>query len=415
MTNMKRRRSAPPKKLKGLQKLGIILFLLIAIIYATVFLGHRLFFKPPYSAKPTIPIIENTQFKLGAAAKKQPQNTKEYLTILAKQVKLYNQNLEQFWPDNPLKNYELLAQDISNKKASLISTKGQIKSLSKKEFKSYDVSSLPFDGQWAFFDSKDRKGAYVSIMPQNIDNFYYFQKYEHLGTYDQFLSYNHELFHKVTQERWAETSFTDNNREERLEDKATRRQKMLLQQQLKLAISEENHREKHIKNALATYQDYRESSPKDYKEALLYDRLEGTAYYYELLSSLFASYPEQVTTHEEALNALKLLMADDNPAYRMTGLISEGYSTNAFAGILLDLLALEKEQDPNQWKMIIEKQGDTTPLLLLEKEFSNEKLPIPSELPSEKDYEDWVEENRALSPNATTTENIFTMLYHFLY
>lgn len=399
------------KLIKGIVILGVI-------IYGTVFLGHRVFFKLPYSDKPTIKAINKEGYRLNAASHKQPKTMETYIKVLSSQVKNYNKHIEKYWTNNPEKNQYVIAKSLEEKEAYMISPEGKVNKLSKKEFDYYDINAIESDSQWQNFNKNGISGAYITVSPEGLKNYYVFQKYYHLGTYDQFLSYSHELFHSITQSKWVDakgTKLTNKERKERLEDLEARRYRMLIQQQLAEAISDEENRETHIKEALATYKTYREKNKEDYKSTLLYDRLEGTAFYYEMTSALYAGYPEQIKNEKQMYEAVKIILENDPPAYRLTGAVAEGYRIGGYSGIILDLIAIDNKKDPMEWKKQIEKNGELTPLLILEEQYKDQKLPELKKIPSEKDYNKWIEETNKVDPKKSGIQNTFDILYSILY
>lgn len=403
---------------KNIIRIVFILFAVIALFYTIVFVGHKFVFRAPYSNVPTVKAISKNGFTFGAASIKQPTSFEEYVQVVSKQVTHYQKNIDSYWPNNPEKDQYLLVQNLNNKQSVMISPLGDIKKLSKKDFLEYNVGpTLNTDGQWSPFKKGDISGAYIGVIPDNLTNYYGFQRYEHLGTYDQFLSYSHELFHSITQEKWEGSQLEESNanRDERLEDSQARRYRMLLQIQLKEAISNKENREELTLAALKTYKTYQSDSTDDLSVSNLFDRIEGTAYYYELVSSLYAGYPEQITTQEDVYDALSALLSDDNPAYRNNGATSEGYSIGGFAGILLDIKAIKDGKDPDEWKIEIEQNKDVSPISLLEKEYADNSLPDQAAIPSENDYKNWIREYEAISPSSSKPTIIFNILYGILF
>ena len=396
--------------------LGVVV--LITLIYGVVYLGHKVFFKIPFSDKPTIAALNQDGFSLDAASHEQPQTMEAYVEVLSRQVKNYNKHLDAYWPNNPQKNQYVIAKSLNEQEAYLIAPDGVIKRMSKPEFDSYNVSSFNMDGQWCPFNINDIEGAYIPVSPEGLKNYYVFQKYYHLGTYDQFLSYSHELFHSITQERWAGPTgiaYGNADRDERFNDSSARRTRMLLQQQLTAAICDGSNREKYIKEAVSTYKAYRKNNKTDYDAALPFDRIEGTAYYYELVSALYAGYPDQIKNQNDMYKALKVILADDRPAYRTIGVVSEGYKVGGFASILLDLLAIENNEDPMEWKKDIEKDYYLTPMLILEKKYENQLLPEPKSIPTQTEYDRWIAGKYEIAPEASLTSRIFTILYGIIF
>ncbi len=413
---MKKKRSWKKRIINTL----ITIVSLIALVYLIVFVGHNLLFKLPYSDKPTVKPIAKDGMIFGAASITQPKNFDEYIEVLSEQIKHYNEHLDDYWPDSSLENQYVIAQNNKDKTAVLISPKGEVKPLSQSEFKSYNIPTpLNLEGQWSDFSANNLSGAYLSIFVDNLTNYYTFQHYEHLGTYDQFLAYSHELFHSVTQEKWHfdDNNLTHSSRDERMEDIEARRIRMLLQQQLSQAFCAETKEETdaHILAALRTYQTYQEKCPEDFEKSVLFDRLEGTAFYYELVSSLYAGYPDQIKTKNDLYKGLRIILANDNPAYRTTGLTSEGYKIGGYAGLILDTIMIEDGEDPNSWKKEIEMDSKLTPLALLEKRYSDKKLPEQTPIPSEEDYNNWLAEYDKISPKPSRTAVRFDIAYSLLF
>ncbi|WP_159721958.1 hypothetical protein [Enterococcus sp. CSURQ0835] len=401
--------------MKRLKKIFLFSVALVALIYALVFIGHRIVFPMPVAHQATIPKIENKNFSLGAASHKQPQTTAAYLKVLAEQVKIYNQKAPELWPDNNEINQAVITQDVTTQKAQLITPTGQLKPLSATELKKYHIAGPATNGGWSKISTNGVSGAYLPIDPNALTNFYTFQRYEHLGTYDPFITFAHELFHALPQEKWATSKFGNRERDERDTDTAARKKRMLLQQQLALAISEPARQTEHLNDALATYADYQKKNPRDARATLLSDRLEGSAYYYELKASLYAGYPQQIKTEADVQQALSLLLKDDNPAYRDSGAVIEGYAIGAYAGILLDRLAKEKHEDPNAWKKTLAQDGETTPLTLLQKVANPAQLPAAKPVPSQKEFEHWLAGAEKIAPKGNAPQNFFNFAYDLLY
>lgn len=392
---------------------GIVIF--IAFIFGGVFLGHKVFFQMPFAANPTVAAVGSGDFQFGAASKQQPTTVSAYVNeVLAQQVKHYNQHIETYWPNNPEKNQYMIAQGIGQKGAYLIAPSGKVSTLSAVQFASYNVSTMDTEGQWMRVKANGIQGADVNVTADGLKNYYSFERYFYLGTYDQFLSYNHELFHSITQESWAQGSLPASERDDRLDDTTARKTRMLLQQQLKQAVADETKRDQYTRAALATYQAYRKNSAADYKNALYFDRIEGSAYYYEITSALYAGYPAEIHSHADVYRAISLIFANDNPAYRFNGAVSESYNVGALAGFLLDLLAIQNKQNPDDWKLTLEKDGNTTPMLLLEKAVTGD-LPKAATLPTDQEYKTWYGGYDQLNPDPGVAASLFDLAYNTLY
>ncbi|MFD9624792.1 hypothetical protein [Peribacillus muralis] len=402
------------KKFKWLKRFFIFIITIIAIVYVGVFLGHKVFFKVPYSDKPTVQSIGNKGFQLGAAAKAQPLTISDFIKVFALQVKRYNEVSSSLWPNNPLVNQYVIADDYKNHQIYLIAPNGHYKKITQKEMKKYGIMRMTYNGGWSAFNKNGIEGAYIALDENALTNYYSFERYQHIGSYDPFSTYAHELFH-VSQNDWSSDSESKVNEGDRLDDSNSRKKRMLLIQQLMLAISDKNKRDIHTRDAVSTYIDYKHKNKKDYKIALLKDRIEGTAYYYELMSSLYAGYPEIISTDSDVYHALELLMANDNPMYRATGLPDESYEMGGFAGILLDMQAIARGQDSNDWKRKIEKDPLLTPMDLLASSYQTNSLPAVKKIPTSGEYEKWVGEMEKMQHRGTGPQNIFAFLYDHLY
>ena len=129
-----------------------------------------------------------------------------------------------------------------------------------------------------------------------------------------------------------------------------------------------------ILEALATYESWKTQFPEDNKNALYFDRIEGTAFYYELISSLYSAYPDQVKSKSDIDHALAQLAGqEDASVYHRLGVATEGYTVGGIACILLDRLE-------NDWKERIMNDPVATPIEMLSQHFSGHPLPEPQPL-----------------------------------
>lgn len=65
------------------------------------------------------------------------------------------------------------------------------------------------------------------------------------------------------------------------------------------------------------------------------DRIEGSAYYFEMITSLYSAYPNQIKTEHDLYEGLKLIAQNTNP-FEGIGLGIEGYWLSGWTGVLLD-------------------------------------------------------------------------------
>jgi hypothetical protein len=347
----------------------IILISLAAIVYGGVFLGHKVIFPIKVSKVPTIEAVTDGVLTLGPQAHSfQPATIDEYIPVLAEQVKRYNEIAPSLWPDNALVNQSVIAEGIESKRFWLIDPKGVVTPLSKKDALSYGFSHLAYVGGFSFFDG----GAYLAVSEEDLPNYLMWQKYLHLGTYDSILFLTHEGFHAKEQPKWQIMDIVPNpGRNDFTDNTPARAKRALLQEQLLKAVSEPGSIEP-ILEALATYIDWKAQLSDDYKNSVYFDRIEGTANYFEMVTGLYCGYPDQIKTKDDLDRALALL-ATRKDIYIQHGLIKESYCAPAFACVLL-------ERFDSGWKEALMADPDATPIEMLYQRFKNETLPAPRQV-----------------------------------
>ncbi|MDR2561377.1 MAG: hypothetical protein LBC63_06385 [Holophagales bacterium] len=352
-----------------LKALLIVVVSFVILIYGGVFLGHKLIFPIKTSSVPTIEAVTDGRLTLGVQAHaSQPKEIADYIKVLAGQLKRYNEIAPSLWPENVLVNQSLIVEEIRKNKFWKIEPDGAITILSKKDALGFGIGRQPYFGGHSFFD----EGGYLAVSKEDLRNYLMFQQYLHLGTYDAFITFTHEGFHRKEQTRWQRMGDIPNRGRENFEDNTPARAKRwLLQKQLLKAVSEPGDTQL-ILDALATYEDWKKSFPEDYKNSVHWDRLEGTAYYYELVSSLYCAYPDQVKNSDDLNRALALLAKRDD-IYTSHGLVTEGYEVGGFACVLLDRL-------DSDWKKRLMDTPEATPIEMLLQHFTDKSLPAPQPL-----------------------------------
>jgi hypothetical protein len=380
----------------------IIVFSLAAIVYGGVFLGHKVIFPIKTSKVPTIEALTDGIFTLGPQAHLfQPTMIDEYIPILAEQVKRYNEIAPSLWPDNALVNQTVVAEGVESKKFWLIEPNGAVTHLSKKDALSYGFSRLAYVGGFSFFEG----GVYLAITEEDLPNYLMWQKYLHLGTYDSVLFMTHEGFHAKEQPKWQIMGDVPNpGRNDFTENTLARAKRALLQEQLLKAVSEPG-RVEPILEALATYADWKAQFPDDYKNSVYFDRIEGTANYFELITGLYCGYPDQVKTRDDLDRALALL-ATRGDVYINHGLIKESYCAPAFACVLL-------ERFDSGWKETLMGDPFATPIEMLYQRFKDETLPAPRII--SQDYIDTVVEEMQKPAINRGMPLLFKFLYDILF
>lgn len=307
-----------------------------------------------------------------------------------------------------------MVQSIESSKSWSISPKGEVVKLSKQELKELCPVRPKYNIGFAKFNNDSIKGVYLALSEEGLNNVLEFQKYQYLGTYDLFLTYSHEMFHMLEQDgRWASPDTVYNRaRNPRVEHIDARIERhliyeLLLEANASLSVA---HRDSITLQVLANYNHYKATYPDDLNAAKYYDRMEGIAHYYEIVSSLYRAYPNQVYSDETLANALRVLAASDNiKPYDSPAIDSESYVIGAWTCFLLDQVS----EDSNDWKHEIMNNPNVTPLDILANYYSDSTLPevkAPSAGTVERVNASIEEFN-----NKKVAPGIFRMLYQLIF
>jgi len=367
-------------------------------------LGHKVIFPIKISNVPTIePVSAGTFFFGPQAHATQPKTIEEFIPVLAEQLRLYNAVAPSLWPDNKVVNQSAVVEGIESGKFWYISPDGQTKPLSKNDALSYGFARNAFAGGFGPYEG----GMYLAVAEEDLPNYLMWQRYLHLGTYDSILFLTHEGFHLKEQNapKWQTVSGAVPNagRAEFLENTPSRAKRGLLQRQLMKAVSEPGNTPL-ILEALSTYEDWKEKFPDEYKNSIYFERVEGTAFYYEMITGLYSGYPDQVNSNN--LDKALALLATRDDVYIRHGLIKESYTVSGFACLLLDRLE-------ENWKERLMGDGEATPIEILYQHFKNDTLPAPRQL-TQADIDAVTEEIQKPDINRGMPL-VFQMLYYMLF
>jgi hypothetical protein len=359
------------KLLKVIKVILIIVVSLIVLVYCGVFLGHKVIFPIKTSDVPTIQPVSDGTFLFGVQAHTtQPKTIEEFIPVLAEQLRLYNAVAPSLWPDNKVVNQSAIVEEIESGKFWLIESDGRITPLSKNEALSYGFARNAFAGGFSPYEG----GMYLAVSEEDLPNYLMWQRYLHLGTYDSILFLTHEGFHLKEQvaPKWQTISgdVPNPNRNAFLENTHARAKRDLLQRQLLKAASKPGDM-RLILDALATYADWKKQFPDDYKNSTYFERIEGPAFYYEMITGLYSGYPDQVNSGNLD-KALALLAARDD-VYVRHGLVKECYTVSGLACVLLDRLE-------ESWKERLMGDPEATPIEMLYRHFKDDALPAPRQL-----------------------------------
>ena len=381
----------------------LILFIavLAALAYGGAFLGHKVFFREVTSSAPTIEAVSNERFTLGVQAHpEQPATLDAFIPVLAEQLQRYNAIAPELWPNNPLVEQTLIVEGLRSKKFWLITPDGAATPLKKSEALSYGFTRNAYVDGFSFFDG----GMYYAFSDEDLTNYLKWQKYLHLGTHDAALFFTHEGFHR-TQSNWRKTDdIANRERGEYLENTPSRAKRALLQKQILAAVNNPGNTPL-ILDALATYVDWQTEFPDEYQDSVYFERIEGTANYYEYITGLYMGYPDQIKNSNDLDGALALLASRDD-VYVGHGLVRECYTTSGFACVLLDRL----ESD---WKERLMEDPEATPMEMLRQHFLNETLPSPREL-SQSEIDAVGAEIQQQKANSVLPR-VFKLIYDLLY
>ena len=299
-----------------------------------------------------------------------PETVDEFVPVFASQLARYSQTAPLLWPDNAVIDKTVVIEDVDTNRFWFIAADGTAAELSEDVAGQMGVSRRERPDDFSFYEC----GVYITVSDESVKNKFGWDK-PHVGAYDSILWLTHEGFHKWEQsDKWnnpPQESIANSDRDEFFLDISARTKRNLLQKQIMQAVSEPGSTDL-ILDALATYENYKTQNADDYGNAVFFDRTEGTAKYYEFVSSLFIFYPEQISSKEDLDRAFTYL-AQYEESYVNLGLVSESYSIGMFACVLLDRL------DEN-WKERIMREQFTTPLEILSSHFTDKTLPEPKQL-----------------------------------
>ena len=303
-----------------------------------------------------------------------PGTAAEFVAVFAEQMARYNQIAPLCWPDNAVVDKSVVMEDVDTCRLWLIAPDGAVTELSEEDAEQMGVSRRDRPDDFSFYED----GIYISISDQSVKDQAGRDK-PHVGSYDSILWLTHEGFHKWEQGgKWDmpnQESIVNIDRDEFFLDIPARAKRNLLQKQLMQAVARPGEPDL-ILDALATFEDYRTKNAEDYENTLFYDRIEGTAKYFEFVSSLYIFFPDEVKSKED-LEKMIAKLALNEGAYIQLGVVSESYNVGMFACVLLDRL------DEN-WKERIKREPFVTPLEILSSYYEDETLHEPKQLSPEE-------------------------------
>src|SRR5690606_24726665 len=75
-----------------------VLFLVPCVFLSGIFFIYNTQLRPQPST--SMVILEKEDFRIGHASKEQPETLDEYISIVAQQIKRFNDNSDDFWPNS---------------------------------------------------------------------------------------------------------------------------------------------------------------------------------------------------------------------------------------------------------------------------------------------------------------------------
>ncbi|MDR2167477.1 MAG: hypothetical protein LBE35_06490 [Clostridiales bacterium] len=298
----------------------------------------------------------------------------EFLHVFATQLATYNENAYWLWPGNGVIDQFAVLEDTDRGLFWFFYPDGAFREMPLSEVD--ELGIMPGGGD-EFTGVRDAEGNFIlihlTIDAARLNDRERIARVVHLGTHDPILWLTHEAFHVPEQTKWATHPAEDLpnlDRRPNLENVSARLARNLLQRQLMEALQNPGD-EGLILDALATYRRWKTDYPDDFLDAVDTDRMEGTAFYFELISGLVVGYPDIIYDWDGIHRAFEILATYEH--FRGIGLVSESYSAGGFAAAILSRLDLG-------WKEVLMADPDATPLSLLYDHFAGRELPPPASL-----------------------------------
>jgi hypothetical protein len=233
------------------------------------------------------PTSQQETLCIGVECREQPKTAEEFLPIFAEQIQHYNSIAASLRPENAVQGFDAIIVNMERTKARKVQADGARTPISVQEADQY-AQTVGYDTEFIFpADTDSRKFVVLTLNETSLQRPEDFKKYAHIGTYDLFITYVHELFHNYEQpKRPRPETIANLERGEFNEEYKARATRGVILQQLLNAFTSPDQATTSIKKAVATYLDYQTNFPTDAEHTHYRDRLEGTAYYGELVSSL---------------------------------------------------------------------------------------------------------------------------------
>jgi hypothetical protein len=401
------------KRNKGKIKLKFlipaVLFLVPCVLLSGIYVFYNMELKPQPSVSTVI--LENKNFRIGHAAKVQPATLDEYISIVAPQIKRFNQHSDEFWPNSALKDSAVYFVTNDKKQAWKVEYDGSYHKIENiKSVPRFDsIMGYPLEFYYLKPEMHGEKGMVLVISSEELLDQVRFEKYTHLGMYDPIITYIHEGFHIFTQgsDHWKEADIAKAQREDAFDNLEARKLRTYSIGLLYKALQDESNRDFYVKQALRLYQTYKDTFPEEYERVQYFERIEGSASYYEIVSCLQVSYPDTINSTNYT-DAVALWTTNRQPQ-NSVGASHEAYELGAVAGVLLDIYS----DDAKDWKEKLENDPESTPMGLLETVFTEEELQQVDVPEISQEYTDKL--IASINKGRNVRNNLISFLYHIFF
>jgi len=401
------------KRKKGEIKLKFlfpaVLFLVPCLLLASIYIIYNTQLKPQPSTSTVV--LENKDFRIGHASKVQPATLGEYLSIVAPQIKRFNEQADEFWPNSSFKDSVVYFITNDKRQAWKVEYDGSFNKIDNVKSVPRFESVLGYHMEFYYLKPEEHgeKGMVLVISLEDLLDQVKYEKYTHLGTYDPIITYIHEGFHIFTQssDHWKEADISKAQREDAFDNLEARKLRTYSIKLLYKALQDESNRDFYVRQALRLYQTYKATFPEEYERVQYFERIEGSASYYEIVSCLQVSYPETINSTNYT-DAVALWTTNRQPQ-NSVGASHEAYELGAVAGVLLDMYY----DDANEWKEKLENDPASTPMGLLETLFTEEELKQVDVPEISQEYTDKLIES--INKGRNVRSNLISFLYHVFF
>lgn len=400
------------KKKKGKIKLRYLIPTIIFMLPIVALACVNIIYNTTVRPKPTVSelVLENSSIKLGNASKVQPTTLDEFIDITANQIKLFHKEANDIWPRSSFENSVAYFITNDKKEAWKVNYDGTYYKLDDpKQMPKYGAI-LGYPVEFAMLDTQidGEKGMVIVISKDELLDQQAYDKYTHLGMYDPIITYIHEGFHLYAQTKddWINDS-QNVSREAFTNNVEGRKLRGYIMELLYEAIQDEYNRDLYTKQAIKLNQRYKADFPDEFASIKYLDKVEGTAFYYEVISCLRTAYPDEINK-DNYLDAAKL-WTTNRPVENTTLANKEAYEIGALSGILLDM----SNNDKTKWKEELMKDPNLTPLDTLANLYTKEEIQNTPEPEISQEFSNKI--NESIKNGIAVKNNVIAFVYNIFF